>query len=656
MVSQNKQNMGKMKIKEVLKQFKETPAWWLAVVVIAFVILKVHLIVLSLPYLGMERLLLTMLSLGAMFFLGAVSFSLSKVSGGVGSSMLLHPFFKAFFKRVHAPRALPEAKLYLRFLAPLILIIAGDYLNLSSRYLDVNPLAAVWVALLYWSIFAFLEKDTLLHKVFIPGVLCGAALSVNYSIYPVLLSPLLAILLYPGKGNQKMARVFFLIGVTLAVFLALIPVSFALFVPLDLLGVGNYSYHHHIDWTLKGLFGNFGVGGLLLSLFGLVTAFRRDWKKTIIFIAFPLLLLVYAFFAVFAGLGIIELYRLARERLKLKTILAAAAAAILFCICFPPYKPVLQWVKAKAETDSRLRAVQWVRANVPKGVALVVPSELEMDTAPLRDDYQVYTRDFKQLKETTFETLTGLLKEPYFLVPDFAVYNADGLAAKDLKLLEEFKEKFRGSADFAGSKVLRNYYCSLPAGNPAFSIGQMETKAQEGQAETIPLTPCAAVSGVWNAHAAAPQDTSPALLTFFEKGKFAYDFTVKETGNVLEVHSLAADEKGLRQTGFGFEPNRKGFAVAASEGKYIYLVVSAAISSRLQNEENFMFISTQTGGWGAEKQFFSASGYRPQTYILAKKIQPGTTRLIMGFRFTPQSTEDRLTIRHISIYVSEKSM
>ncbi len=609
-----------MRRKELLRQFKETPAWWLAVAVMPVVILKAHLVILSLPYLGTERTLLTIFSLLAMFFLGAAG-------------------YRAYGNR------------FLKFLVPLILIIAGDYLNLSLQYLEVNPFAAVWVALLYLSIFTFLEKDTLLYKVLIPGVLCGVALSVNYSLYPVVLSPLLAILLYPGRGKQKLARILLLLGVTLAVFLALIPLSFSLFVPLDQLGVGRYSYHHHIDWTLKGLFDNFGVGGLLLSLFGLVTAFKKDWKKTIIFIAFPLLLLVYAFFAVFAGLSIIELYRLSRERLKLKIIPATAAAVILFCLCFPPYKPVVQWAKAKAEPDSRLRAVQWVRANVPKGAALVVPTALEMDAASLQDDYHVYRRDFKQLKETTFETLTSLLKEPYFLVPDFAVYDADGLAAKDLKLLEEFKEKFRGSADFTGNKVLRNYYCPLPAGNPAFSMGQMEIKVQEGQAEAISLTPC---PGVWNAHAAVPQDTSPALITFFEKGKFAYDFSVKETGNVLEVRSLVADEKGLRQTGFGFEPNRKGFAVVSPEGKYIYLVVNAVISPHLPREDNYMFISTQTGGWGAEKQFFSAPGW--QTYILVKKIQPDMTRLIMGFRFTPQTAADRLTIRHISIYVAEKPM
>jgi hypothetical protein len=627
--------MGKMKIKEVLRQFKETPApvRWLAVVVIAFVLLKVHLIVLSLPYLGMERLMLMLLSLLAMFFLGVVSFLLSKVSGVVGTP----------FQRGSDP---PEAKeiLELILLVPLILIIAGDYLNFSPQYLDIKPLAAACLALLYWSIFTSLEKDTLLHKVIIPGVLCGAALTVNYSLFPVVLSPILAIWVFPGTQNLK--RIFLLIGVTLAVFLALIPVSFALVVPLDLLAVGNYSYHHHIDWTLKGLSGNLGVGGLLLSLFGLFTAFKKDWKKTIIFIAFPLLLTLYAFFAVFAGLGIMELHRLARERLKLKNIPAAVAAVILFCLCFPPYKPVLQWGKAKSEPDSRLRAVQWVRTNVPKGASLVVPSELEMDTTPLQDDYQVYTRNFKQLKETTFDVLYTLLKEPYFLLPDFAVYDADGLTTKDLKLLEEFKQKSRAAVAFEGNKVLRNYYRPVPAGNPAFSIDQMETKAQ--------LMSCSAVSGVWNRHAASPQDTSPALLTFFEKGKFAYEFAAKQTGNVLEVHSLSADEKGVRQTNFGFEPNRKGFAVdiAAVEGKYIYLVVNAAVSSRLQDEDNYMFISTQSGGWGAEKQFFSSPGWR--TYILAKKIQPGTTRLIVGFRFTPKSKEDRLTIRHISIYVSEK--
>ncbi|MDQ1352874.1 MAG: hypothetical protein QG657_3180, partial [Acidobacteriota bacterium] len=231
-----------MNLKELWKRFKETPApvRWLAIPILAFVILKIHLVVLSLPYLGKERLLLTMLSLLAMFFLGLTGFSLSKVSGVVRSSMLLHPFFKSFFKRVHAPRALPEANLYLIFLVPLILIIAGDYLNFSPQYLDINPLAAASLALLYWRIFSSLEKDTLLHKALIPGMLLAVTLTANYSLYPAILSPLLAILLFPGKGTQKLKQVFLLIGVTLAVFLALIPVSFALVVPLDLLGVGNF--------------------------------------------------------------------------------------------------------------------------------------------------------------------------------------------------------------------------------------------------------------------------------------------------------------------------------------------------------------------------------------------------------------------------------
>ena len=633
-----------MKINEFLKQFKETPGWWLMAAVGIILILKVHLVVLSLPYLGLERFLLTVLAVLTMFFLGLAG-------------------FRAYGNR------------FLVYLVPLILIIAGDYLNLSALHLDVKPLAAVWITLLFLNIFTFLEKDTLIHKVLIPGILCGVALSVNYSLFPVVLSPLLAILLYPGKGKQKIARVFLLIGVTLGVFLVLIPLSFALFVPLDILGVGSYSYHHHIDWTLKGLINDFGIGsagsigiigsigGLLLALVGLFAAFKKDWKRTIIFIAFPLLLLVYAFFAVFAALGIIELYRLSRERLKLKTIPTVAALIIIFAICFPPYKPVLQWAKAKAEPDSRLKAIQWIRANVPKGAALVVPTELEMNLTLLRDDYNVYMRDFKQLKETTFDGLAMILKDPYFLAPTFAVYGAsradgvdciDGLTTKDLKLLEAFKNKSRVEVFWAGNNVLRNFYRTIPDGNPAISIGCIEMGAQKEQAAQTTSDSLIPYPAVWNAHAALPENTSPAMITFFEKGKFAYHFAAKETGNVLELESLAADEKGLRQIGFGFELNRKGFAIAKPEGKYIYMVVNAAVSSHLSREDNYMFISTLTDGWEGEKQFFSGLGW--QTYILAKKIQPGASRLIIGFRFTPQSVDDRLSIRHVSVYVSENSI
>jgi hypothetical protein len=466
-----------------------------------------------------------------------------------------------------------------------------------------------------------------------------------------LLSPVLAILLYPGK--KRLARVFLLFAVALATFLALLPLSFAVFVPLDILGVGSYSYHHQIAWTAKGLFSDFGIGGLLLALFGLITAFKKDWQKTVILIAFPLPLLVYAFFAVFAGLGIIELYRLLRERFK-AVVPASAAAAILFCICFPPYKPILQWAKAKKEPDSRLRVVQWVQAHVPKGSALVIPAELEMNTTPLRGEYMIYTREFKQLKETSFEMLSVLLKEPYLLLPGFTIYGNDGLTAKDMKLLTEFKTKFQAAAVFEGNNALRNYYRPLPAGNPEITIGRIENGLPGEGSASMTLTP---IPGVWNAQAARLQETAPALKTFFEKGKFEYNYAAGEMGNVLEVRSTAPDEKGTRLIGFGFEANQKGFNVGIPGGKYIYLVLSVSTSSRLPFENNFMFISTQsneTGGWDVEKQLFAGKGW--QTYILAKKIQPGTARLTMGFRFTPQDEEDRLYIRNINVYISDKPM
>lgn len=604
-----------MKITELLKRFKETPGWWLIAVIILLVILKTHLIILSLPYLGLERFILTLLSLLTMYFLGAA-------------------VYRAYGNR------------FAVYLVPLILIIGGNYLNLSFKGVEINPLAAVWLALLYFSIFAFLEKDTLLHKVLIPGILCGLALAVNYSIYPIVLSPMLVILLYPGK--QKLARVFLLIGVTLAVFLMLIPLSFALFVPFDMLGVGGVggNSHYLIDWSLKG------VVGKILAVVGLISAFKKDWKKTVIFVAFPLLPLVDALFAVFAALGILELYRIMRERMNIKMQQAAVTTVVLFCTGFPPHIPIMQWVKAKAEPDSRLRAVQWIRSHVPKGSTLVVPTELQMNISALQHDYLVYTREFKHFKENSFETMDALLRVPYFLVPGFSVPAGDGLTAKDLQLLEKFKEKFQAAVVFTGNKVLRNYYRPLPAGNPELAIGHMGLmKNETGLLTSGP--------GTWNGHAVPPQETSPALKIFFEKGKFVYNFTADEMGNILEVHSTAADGKGVRQVGFGFEAKQKGFTLEApdNEGKYIYLAANASLSSHLVNEDNFMYISTQhgqAGGWAVEKQFFSTPGW--QTYILGKKIQPGSTRLIMGFRFTPRGEEDRLYIRHIDVYISDKPM
>lgn len=596
------------------------PVWLLAAAIIIAVGLKVHLVALSLPYLGAERFLFMVLSVLSMVFMGKT-------------------VFRAYDNRFYL------------FLVPLLLILSGSYLNFSQQYLNVHIIGAFWVTLLYLSLFIFLEKDTVFHNVIIPGILSGIVLSVNVDLFPIVLPGALLILFYAGK--QKVSRVLLSMAVTLLTFLLLVPFSFFLFTPFDMRAPGIYSH----------LLEDFGISSLFLVLGGIFIAFEKDWKRACIFISFPLVLMVYGvlggfpsfsfisiypFYALFAAVGIMEAHRLLREWVK-NTVIAGVVVCIAFMAVFPFYRPVQQWAKTKDNPDSRVRAVQWIQNNIPKGTNLVIPEELEMDISTLQTDYHIFTLEFKDLKETTFDTFIFLLKKPYFLVPDVSGFEGmDPVLGRDLKILAGLKKRIETAAIFGTNNVLRNYYCHLPAGDPVFSIGQLKMTREE---KAIPLP---VEFNVWNPKADPPQHTSPAKKTFFKKGEFAFEFSSGETGNILEVKNLEADKKGERQTGFGFEANRKGLEMDIPEGKYVSLVVNAAISPHLLNKGNYIMISdlSTAGGWESEKQFFLSPGW--QTYILRKKVRPGTNRLILGFRFTPQSAEDRLRIRQAGIFISEK--
>lgn len=596
------------------------PVWLLTAGIIIAVGLKVHLVVLSLPYLGAERFLFMVLSILSMVFMGKTV-----------SRAYDHRFYL--------------------FLVPLLLIISGSYLNFSHQSLNVHIIGAFWVTLLYLCLFIFLEKDTLFHKVIIPGILSGIVLSVNIDLFPVVLPGALLILFYAGK--QKVSRVLLLMAITLVTFLSLIPFSFFLFTPFDMGASGTYSH----------LLEDFGIGSLFLVLGGIFIAFEKDWKKACLFISFPLLYMIYGisrgtpdfsfiplypFYALFAAVGFMEVYRLVRGWVK-HTVITGVVVCIVFMAIFPFYRPVQQWAKAKDNPDSRVRTVQWIRHNIPKGANLVIPGELGMDISPLQADYHIFIREFKDLKETTFDTLIFLLKNPYFLVPDVSGFGGvDPVLKRDLKLLAGLKKRIETAAVFGTNKVLRNYYCHLPAGDPVFTVGQVKIKREEK------VLPFPVELKVWNPEADPPQHTSPAMKTFVEKGEFAFEFSTGETGNVLQVKNLAADKKGQRQTNFGFEANSKGLDMDIPAGKYIYLVVNAAISPHLLNKDNYIMISdlSPAGGWDSEKQFFVSPAW--QTYILRKKVRPGAARLIMGFRFTPQAGEDKLKIRYMEIFVPGK--
>ncbi len=160
---------------------------------------------------------------------------------------------------------------------------------------------------------------------------------------------------------------------------------------------------------------------------------------------------------------------------------------------------------------------------------------------------------------------------------------------------------------------------------------------------------------VWYPLKKNQEKISPFLVTFTMQGKFKFDFTKDHRINVLTVRNIEPNKDGITKIHFGYEVNRRGFNMEMPESKYIHLVVNAAVSLPLiKSKRNFVFISDFLGGWESNKTFFSSPGW--QTYIVSRKVRPGAARLVLGFRFTPGSEEDRLKIRNIHIFVSDEPL
>jgi hypothetical protein len=156
-------------------------------------------------------------------------------------------------------------------------------------------------------------------------------------------------------------------------------------------------------------------------------------------------------------------------------------------------------------------------------------------------------------------------------------------------------------------------------------------------------------------------EISPSLFRLSRRG--IYKFNVREGKgrskgeNHIAVHLSRHKKNQKPRIQFGYEFNCRGLDEKIPEGKYVNFVVRTAISPNLLNIHNCIIAvdyreSDKT--WEQEKTVFTYHRWR--TYIVSKKVRPGTTRLILMFRFTPQSKKDRLRIEDAKIVISEKPL
>ena len=157
---------------------------------------------------------------------------------------------------------------------------------------------------------------------------------------------------------------------------------------------------------------------------------------------------------------------------------------------------------------------------------------------------------------------------------------------------------------------------------------------------------------LWNPSTKNKEEISPFLHIQGKRGRFTFDFKREKNRNVLVVSNIEPNKDGKRICQFGYSAGQKGFNLEIAGGSYIHFMVKAKIPAHLINKDNYLFIQDFSGQWEREKFYFSGPGWL--TYLVSKKIRPGSTKLSLGIYFTPQSGNDRIMLDDINVFISDR--
>ena len=232
----------------------------------------------------------------------------------------------------------------------------------------------------------------------------------------------------------------------------------------------------------------FGLLGAVLATVGSVAALRRDWRRCVLFLTFPVVLLtllagqrvhftrnvlgIHPLYAVAVGYGFVVLYGwcvrwLVRRSRRLGGPVGKVAVLLALMALTLPATRIIEHVSVTP--DSRNLARDWVVENLPAGWTVVVPSELGFDTRSLED------RDFlvQEVSVTTLQDQKDMLAlvegQVVALVPVWGMDERYAAPAGP----DEMNATTAGKhtlAEFGSNPVLVNYEPPAAWGNPRLLV------------------------------------------------------------------------------------------------------------------------------------------------------------------------------------------
>ncbi|MCP4149680.1 MAG: hypothetical protein GY757_18180 [bacterium] len=148
------------------------------------------------------------------------------------------------------------------------------------------------------------------------------------------------------------------------------------------------------------------------------------------------------------------------------------------------------------------------------------------------------------------------------------------------------------------------------------------------------------------------KEISPKLFRLSRSGMFK--FTVGKR-KIVAVRNTLLKKGKKRRISVGFEFNRRrSVKEKIPEGHYLHFQVTLSIPPHLMDKNNYIYISDLSKGWDSVKTKYTTSKWR--TYLVSKKITPGSTRLIAGIRYTPKSSKEQLLIKDMKLHITDKPL
>lgn len=332
----------------------------------------------------------------------------------------------------------------LLWLAPLAGGLSARFLAQSWTYLNVDVVGACACAgALLWLV-ASREREGLVARAVVPGLLTGCAVSCKYYLGLVGLPFALALL----RDRRRLpARAACIAACTALGFLATTPYAlldwptFRRDVAFELqhYGGGHRGAEgrnaepglEQLALYAGDLAEDLGPAPLALALAGAALALaRRETRASALLLgAFPAALLLFlcaqrvhfprnltsvlALLPVATGLGALALWRAATRALRPLGRAAAPAAAALVLAAVAAGAPRAALVRAYgAPLDSRLRAEAWVLANAEPGRPVLVAAELQLDVRRLEARHPVVRAPAEELVRAATR------RRPLLVLPD----------------------------------------------------------------------------------------------------------------------------------------------------------------------------------------------------------------------------------------------